>query len=144
MVQFATQEWLDEYRRRINASPAYREAAKTWEGTVVYLFEAEEGLFPRTRCALIELVKGECRSARLVDEADSLLESAPFLIRAPYTRWKQLVRRELDPVRALMQGLLRLKGDMPTIVRNVRASNLLVTLAADIPTEFADEAAGEA
>lgn len=143
MVQFATQEWLDEYRRRINASPAYREAAKTWEGTVVYLFEAEEGLFPRSRCALIEFVKGECRAARLVEDADSVLVSAPFLIRAPYTRWKQLVRRELDPVRALMQGLLRLKGDMPTIVRNVRASGALVTLASEIPTEFPDEAVAE-
>lgn len=142
MVQFATQEWLDEYRRRINASPAYREAAKTWEGTVAYLFEAEDGRFPRTRCAVMDLWHGECRTARMAEEGEAA--GAPFLIRAPYTRWKQVVRRELDPVKGLMQGLLRLKGDLPTIVRHVRASNHLVTIAAEIPTEFPDEAPDQA
>lgn len=139
MVQFATQEWLDEYRQRINASAAYREAAKTWEGTVAYLFEAEDGRFPRTVCAVIDLWHGECRGARVVEEGEAA--GVPFLIRAPYTRWKQVVRRELDPVRGMMQGLLRLKGDLPTIVRHVRASNHLVTIAADIPTEFPDDPA---
>ncbi|HWH31067.1 MAG TPA: SCP2 sterol-binding domain-containing protein [Egibacteraceae bacterium] len=139
MVQFATQEWLDEYRERINSSPVYREALQSWEGTIVYLFEAEEGLFPRTRCALLDVWRGECRGARLVEEADALVANAPLLIRAPYTRWKQLVRRELDPVRALMQGLLRFRGDMRTIVRNVRAQSQLFTLAGEIPTEFPDD-----
>lgn len=139
MVQFATQEWLDEYRERINASPVSREALAAWDGTVVYLFEAEEGLYPRSRAALMDFFRGECRAARLVEEADALVAQAPFLIRAPYTRWKQLVRGELDPVRALMQGLLRLKGDMRTIVRSLPASDKLFDLAAQIPTEFPDD-----
>jgi putative sterol carrier protein len=40
----------------------------------------------------------------------------------------------------MMQGKLKLKGDLPTIVRYVKASNELVNLAQTVPTEFPDEA----
>ena len=69
-------------------------------------------------------------------------EKAKFIIRAPYTRWKEVIRKELDPVKGMMQGKLKLRGDLPTIVRYVKAANELVNLAASVPTEFVDEAAG--
>ena len=40
-----------------------------------------------------------------------------------------------------MQGKLKLKGDLPTIVRYVKAANVLVNLAGSVPTEFVDEQA---
>ena len=40
-----------------------------------------------------------------------------------------------------MQGKLKLRGDLPTIVRYVKASNELVSLAGTVPTEFVDEKA---
>ena len=67
-------------------------------------------------------------------------EKSKFIIRAPYSRWKEVIRRELDPVKGMMQGKLKLKGDLPTIVRYVKAANELVNLAASVPTEFVDEA----
>jgi putative sterol carrier protein len=61
------------------------------------------------------------------------------VIRAPYSRWKDVVRGDLDPVKGMMQGKLKLKGDLPTIVRYVKAANELVNLAQTVPTEFVDE-----
>ena len=75
-------------------------------------------------------------SARPVEEG----EKARFIIRAPYSRWKEVIRKELDPVKGMMQGKLKLKGDLPTIVRYVKAANELVNLAQTVPTEFVDEA----
>ena len=66
-------------------------------------------------------------------------EKARFIIRAPYSRWKEVIKKELDPVKGMMQGKLKLKGDLPTIVRYVKASNILVDLAGEVPTEFVDE-----
>ena len=40
-----------------------------------------------------------------------------------------------------MQGKLRVQGDLPTIVRYVRAANQLVHLTTTVPTEFVDEVA---
>jgi len=66
---------------------------------------------------------------------------APFVIRAPYTRWKEILRGELDPIKGMMQGKLKVQGDLPTIVRYVRAANELVQLTSTVPTEFIDERA---
>jgi putative sterol carrier protein len=140
MVAFGTQEWLDEYRARINASASYREAAATWEGELAFGFDAEpDHNWPDTRYAVMDLWHGECRNAREADQAEA--DAAPFLISAPYSRWKQVVRGELDPIKGMMQGKLKLRGDLPTIVRYVKASNELVNLASAIPTEFPDEEA---
>jgi putative sterol carrier protein len=39
----------------------------------------------------------------------------------------------------MMQGKLKLKGDLPTIVRYVKAADELVKCATRVPTEFLDE-----
>ena len=54
-------------------------------------------------------------------------------------RWKEVLRGDLDPVKGMMQGKLKVRGDLPTIVRHVRAANELVHLTMQVPTEFLDE-----
>ncbi|HWC32638.1 MAG TPA: SCP2 sterol-binding domain-containing protein [Actinomycetota bacterium] len=141
MPEFPSEEWLKEFIDRVNASDAYRQAAAQWEGDVCFVFEAEpdKGV-PEDIYGILELWHGECRGGRLVPKDEG--ESAPFVIRAPYSRWKEVIKRELDPVKGMMQGKLKLKGDLPTIVRYVKASNELVNLATTVPTEFVDEKAG--
>jgi hypothetical protein len=39
----------------------------------------------------------------------------------------------------MMQGKLKVRGDLPTIVRQVRAATELVRLTGLVPTEFPDE-----
>jgi hypothetical protein len=38
-----------------------------------------------------------------------------------------------------MQGKLKLRGDLPAILRHVRAANELVRLSSEVETEFVDE-----
>jgi putative sterol carrier protein len=45
----------------------------------------------------------------------------------------------LEPVKGMMQGKLKLKGDLPTIVRYVKASQELVECTTKIETKFLDE-----
>jgi putative sterol carrier protein len=137
---FPSAEWLDLYAQRINESPEYKEAAASWEGDVSYVFEAEpdKGLAEET-WAWLDLWHGECRGHRYGVPPEEG-ERAKFIIRAPYSRWKEVINKELDPVKGMMQGKLKLKGDLPTIVRHVKAANELVNLAGSVPTEFVDEA----
>jgi putative sterol carrier protein len=139
MPEFPGKEWLDVYVRRINESAEYKEAAATWEGDVAYVFEPEpdKGV-PEEIWAWLDLWHGECREGRYAISPEAG-EKSKFIIRAPYTRWKEVIKKELDPVKGMMQGKLKLKGDLPTIVRYVKAANELVNLAASVPTEFVDE-----
>ena len=140
MPLFPSEEWLKEYVDRINQSPEYKEAAATWEGDVAYVFEPEPDKGVEEEIwAWLDLWHGECRDGKIVDPSEG--EKASFIIRAPYSRWKEVIRKELDPVKGMMQGKLKLKGDLPTIIRYVKAANELVNVAQTVPTEFVDEQA---
>ncbi len=137
MPLFPSKEWVDLYVESINASSAYGKAAATWEGDVSYVFEAEpEHGLSEDVWVWLDLWHGQCRAHRY-DIAPAEGERARFVIRAPYSRWKQVIMKELDPVKGMMQGKLRLKGSLPAIIRHVRAAQELVNLAAGVPSEFA-------
>ncbi len=141
MPLFPSKEWLDAYVLRINQSAGYREAAATWEGDMAYVLEPEpdKGL-PQETWLWLDLWHGECRDAQYAPPLEEG-EKSRFIIRAPYSRWKEVIKKELDPVKGMMQGKLKLKGDLPTILRHVKAATELVNVAASVPTEFVDETA---
>lgn len=138
MPLFPSDAWLEAYRRLINASDDYRYAASTWEGDIAFLFEAEPDRgVPRDLWAWLDLWHGECRAARMVSPDEG--RAAQYIISAPYSRWRDVLAGDLDPVKGMMQGKLRLDGDLPTIIRYVRAANRLVLLTTSVPTVYLDE-----
>ena len=139
MPRFPTDPWFKDFIDRINGSQEYREAAADWEGDVAFLIEAEpdKGV-PSDVWAVLDLWHGGCRGGGVVDPARG--QAAHYVIRAPYARWKEVLLGELDPLKGMMQGKLRLQGDLATIVRYVRAANELVHLTGTVETEFPDRA----
>lgn len=138
MFRFPTQEWFRALADAINGSDAYRDVAADWEGDVAFVIEAdpERGL-PDDVWGYLDLWHGACREGAVVS-ADRGAE-AEFVIGASYRRWKDVVRGELDPVRAMMQGKLRVRGDLPKILRYVQAAHELVAICGTVPTRFPDE-----
>jgi putative sterol carrier protein len=61
------------------------------------------------------------------------------VIRAPYSRWKDVVLGDLEPIKALMQGKLGVRGDLPKILRYVKATQELAHLTSQVETTFPDE-----
>jgi|SRR5438309_383583 len=131
-------EWAKAYKDEINKSPVYKQAAATWEGSVGLVVEAEpENNFPQTTGVFLDLWHGEARDVKIVSEADA--ENAQFVIRGPYSRWKQVAKKELDATKAMMQGKLKLKGDLPTIVRYTKASQEMTECTTRVPVIYPDE-----
>ena len=139
MVAFPTDAWFQALIALVAGSASYREAAANWEGDIAFLIEAEpdRGL-PQDAWGLLDLWHGECRGGGVVTPERG--RAAAYVIRAPYSRWKEVVTGDLDPIKGMMQGKLKVEGDLPTIVREVRAASELVELTQQIPTEFPDEA----
>jgi putative sterol carrier protein len=141
VVRFPTDPWFQELVERINGSPEYRDAASTWEGDIAFVIEAEPDRgVAEDVWGHLDLWHGECRGGGVVDPDRGA--GSRYVIRAPYSRWKEVLRGDLDPVKGMMQGKLRVQGDLPTIVRYVRAANELVHLTGTVPTEFPDEVPG--
>ena len=139
MPNFATPEWLAAYRDAINSSPEIAEATKDWvDRDIAIVVEAEpDKSVPLDLAALFEVAHGECREAKIVsvDEANR----ATFTITAPYSLWKQVVMGKLDPIRGMLQGKLKVRGDLPTLAREVAAAKALVNLAGAVTTSFPDD-----
>jgi putative sterol carrier protein len=135
MALFPSDEWLKRYRDLINGSQEYGEAAEDWEGDVAFFLEAEPDRgVPEDLVAWLDLRHGECRGARMITADEG--ERSAYGIRAPYSRWREVVQGDLEPVKAMVQGKLKLRGDLANIVRHVRAAKELVYLTTLVPTEF--------
>jgi putative sterol carrier protein len=135
---FPGADWLRDFTQRINSSSSYEESAESWEGDIAFVIEAEpdKGLADDAWLWL-DLWHGACRDSKVVTSDEG--EASAYVIRAPYSRWKSVIRRDLEPIKGMMQGKLKLQGDLPTIIRYVRAATELVNLAATVPTVFPDE-----
>jgi putative sterol carrier protein len=138
MALFPSEEWVSEYKDAINGNPEYRTGAANWtHGVVALVCKALPPHLPEDVGIWLDLDRGVCHEARVVTLEEAV--KAPFCITGEYTRWKQVIRKELDPIKAMMQGKLKLKGDLPTIVRAVKASQELVNSSAMVSTVFVDE-----
>jgi putative sterol carrier protein len=138
MPTFASQEWFEAFEVEINRSDAYRAAAADWEGDIAFRVQAEPDLrVDEDLWGYLHLWHGACRGARAIVPVEA--DGAAYVLSAPYSRWKDVVQGELDPIKGMMQGKLRVRGDLPTIVRYVKAANELVRLTGLVDTVFADE-----
>jgi putative sterol carrier protein len=114
-----TQEWVDAAMQELNSSQTYKEAAKKWEGDMYVVIEPE-GSFKHRIIGYFDLWHGECRSASVVkDESE---KSPQYKISGSYGVMKQLLAKQLDPVKAMMTGKLKVKGNMGQIMRMPRAA----------------------
>ena len=133
-----TPEWVGIYEKAVQNDDVYKEAAKDWEGSVALHVQAapevgiDEDIF-----LLMDLWHGDCRSMRLVPP--EVGQAADFVITGSMERWLQVTRKQLDTIKGMMQGKLKLKGDLPTIVRAVKASARLVDINADLGAVYPDE-----
>jgi putative sterol carrier protein len=136
--RFPTEEWFQAYIEKIDASEEYAEYAATWEGDVIIQVKAEpdKGIAADV-CGLLDLWHGRCRGGGIVDEERTA--SAEFVVRAPYSRWKDVIRGDLEPVKGLVQGKLRVRGDLQKILRYVKGTQELAYIAGQVDTTFPDE-----
>ncbi|MDD4357729.1 MAG: SCP2 sterol-binding domain-containing protein [Smithellaceae bacterium] len=132
-----TQEWMDAWKEKINGSKEYKEIAKDWEGSVSITVNADSSRnLPETVYMFTDYWHGDALDFLICDEAKA--QTAKFIMIGDYARWKQVAKKELDPTKALMQGKLKLKGDLTYVVRQVKTINKVVDLLTEVETIFPD------
>lgn len=133
-----TQEWMNAFRQKIADSAEYKEIAKNWEGSVSIIINSDpDRNVPETVYLFTDYWHGEAGDFLVCDKQKA--ESANFIMTGDYIRWKQIARKELDATKALMQGKLKLKGNLAYVVRHVRTVNKVVELFGEVETLWPDE-----
>lgn len=136
---FPSAPWANAYKDAINQNALYQQSAKNWDqGAIALVCQASpEAGVPEAVGMVLDLEHGACRGVVYTSDREEIFRT-PFVIEASYTQWKAVLRGETDPIRAMLQGQLKLaKGHLPTIIKDVEGSKQLVLSASQIDTEFA-------
>src|SRR6202790_1584843 len=138
-VKAFSSDWAEQFKDQVNKSSVYKAAGKGWKWTVGLVIEAEpDKNFPESRGIVMDLFDGSARDITVGPASDA--QKCDFVITAPYTRWKQVGMKELDATKGMLQGKLKLKGDLPTIVRYTKASQEMTECTTRIDIIYPDEA----
>ena len=139
-MKFGTQEWAEAYAKAINANENYRDAAGPqgfppdgWEGDFLFVVEPAGNLDHEIRM-FVGLYHGECTGCRVLKEGEET--DAEYEYSGPYDAWEQVLKKELDPIRGLLSGKFKLKGDMAKVLKATRAAAELVNSTTTINTDF--------
>ena len=132
-IPFPSDAWVKELMNVLNQSESYAEAAKNWEGDFHFVIQPG-GSLTQTVTLYMDLWHGKCRDAYEVT-AETATTPA-FLLTAPVANWKKVLIKQLDPIQGMMTGQLKLKGNMATIMKSVKAAKELVNCTTKVDTAF--------
>jgi putative sterol carrier protein len=129
-MQFPSTEWAAAYQKALNANAAYKDAAQAWVGDVLLRVLPAEANAPAPGVHLA-LAHGECSAATY--HADARSVASEFVYEGTRENWERLLRGEVDPVKAILDGTFRIKGNLAKAMRFTRAAKELVETAAHVP-----------
>jgi putative sterol carrier protein len=133
-----TAEWAAAFREAVEANATYRTTAAKWTWPVALVLDAAPALgYPEPVAVELLLDAGRCHGAA-IRSVDAI--TAPFVLRAPYATWKQVVKGELDPIAGVTRGRIGVKGALGTLMLHAKSASALCECARAIPTHFPDEA----
>lgn len=130
---FPTDAWVKALMEDLNASAAYADAAKNWEGDFYFIVEPG-GTLDHQVMLYMDLWHGKCRDA--FEVTDEAAKSPVFRMSAPVATWKKVLTKKLDPIQGMVTGQLKLKGNMAMVMKNVKAAKELVESCTRVPTDF--------
>ncbi|HEY1407994.1 MAG TPA: SCP2 sterol-binding domain-containing protein [Promineifilum sp.] len=132
-IRFATDEWGKALMDAVNKSDAYAKASANWEGDFYFVTTAGQGVEKDTYLYL-DLWHGKARDAYVV--SDPAAKKVAFELRAPLDVWRKVMEKKIDPIRGIMSGQLKLKGNMMAVLKAPKSATELVACAMGIDTEW--------
>ena len=130
-MQFPSAEWAAAYRTALNENGAYRDAAKAWVGDIMLLVLPADPTAPAPGVHL-ELENGGCQNATF--HPDGRTVPSEFVYEGSVENWKRLMRHELDPIKAILDGTFKVRGNLAKLMRFTRAAKELVETASNVPS----------
>jgi len=133
---FPSEEWLNELKDRLNADKPFEKAARKWEGSLVMNVQADE-LLDKETIMWIDPYHGKIRDAKVLNNLEE--EKSEFVLSAQYSTWKAIINGEMDSMKAMMKGKIKVQGKLTALLKQTKASNALIKVQQNMDTVFVDE-----
>jgi len=134
MAKFPSDEWVQEYMAKLNGNEAYADSGKNWEGAMTFVVQ-KDASFDKEAYIYLDLYHGKCREAKF-SFIESDLPTPEYKYSGPYTNWRKLINKEIDPIQGLLTGKFKLQGSMMKVMRYTKAAKEMVNTTAMVQTEF--------
>ena len=133
-IKFPSKEWIEQFMDVVNNSQAYKEAARTWEGDFLFVIEPDEKL-DKKQIYYLDLWHGDCRSVDYFEDGHEL-PTTEFEYSGTYSNWLKVINGDIDPIKGILTGKFKLKGNKGKVMRAAKAAMELVNSAQEVETEF--------
>lgn len=136
--EFPSEEWIQEYQRRLNDDETYQESSEGWgvgfNGDFVFHIEADDRL-PEDEYYFVGLENGEVYDCRQIDGLDAV--DWGFVLHGEYSDWVKLNTGEIGAIDGMMSGVFEIEGDMQKVLQYSNAAVAMTEVSKSIDTEFA-------
>ena len=138
-LEVFSDEWCAAWERKVSDSKDFAVFNKGWEGDIgCVMYKDPDANVREDQYLYLDFEDGVVNSIRMVDK--ETVESAKYIIYGDYIRWKQVAQKELDAVKAMMQGKLKLKGNLPYVVKYIKGVQEAIRCLTEVDSKFPDEA----
>jgi putative sterol carrier protein len=134
---FPSKEWMDKLVDLLKGNADYKKAAGNWEGSLALVIEAEEGKLDKKLIFYADPYHGEIRAHAIINNIEE--KNPDFVINGPYSVWKEIQKGNMDTMQAIMKGKVKVKGNMAALLKQVKATQVMMKLLEEIPTKYVDE-----
>ncbi|MFW9800455.1 MAG: SCP2 sterol-binding domain-containing protein [Candidatus Thorarchaeota archaeon] len=130
-IELGSDAYLTEFKKKLNDDDAYRTlAAKVADSyTLVLQAEPDKGV-DNTLIVGFEIKEGEMTDIWLGEKETS------YILSARYRVWVDILLGKIGANRAFITRKLKIKGNMPRLLKTAKATDRLVELLRELPTEF--------
>ena len=140
MPDFPSRAWCEEALRLLEADPETVRAGQGWTADIGVVVAAERGKLDKPFVVYFKPVEGRIESWKVLVDPDDLDEFEPaYRIQAPYSVWKGLLLRTVDPVEAVLRRQVQVDGEIQPLVERIQHKRLAERVLERIETRFVDE-----
>lgn len=129
--ELGSDDYRNEFKKRINTDTDYAELASGVEDSYTLVLQAE----PEKGVQDTMIVGFEIKAGKMTDIWLGERETS-FILSAPYRVWVDILLGKIGANRAFITRKLSIKGNMPRLLKTAKATDRLVSLLREIPTEF--------
>lgn len=117
MGAFPSENWFRAAIERLNADPQVEQAVNGWRGDFGMVIESQT----RTIWMYVaEPANGRFPSPEFVSAATLAARAPRYFAKASDATWLELIRGTLDPIAAIVQKRLEVRGDLEPVVARLK------------------------
>lgn len=130
-LELASDEYRNIFKEKINNDEEYAKLASSVDDSYTLVLQAE----PDKGVMETRIVGFEIKGGQMTDIWTGERKTS-FILSASYRVWVDILVGKIGANRAFITRKLNIKGNMPRLLKTAKATDRLVALLREVPTEF--------